>query len=464
MFAFRNMAVLSTLRELSLPYNCYEVGHTWSPFCSEAALKIAFDCLKESLKIYTSLYGLSQIIQKKFTIEACLKTLQSSITSSCFLTFNVFSFVFFFCLLRKWMGKFYYYHCSFIPGFASSFLAILIERKNRQLALALYTANVATETLFRMFTSRGIIKPIRHSEILMFSAIMSFFLYSIRKYGYSNDIVSICLRYLIGREEGKMSNMLKNDSNGVEIFEKFVNDDNHNKVQKIKKLFCSEYLKHQSCPHKNMCPVYILKGFLFPFLVSYSAKLALKILSKPQLFLKNPLLVFKALSDTKILYSGLFLGGFSGIYKLVSCSLRWIYGKNEDWHAIPAGILAGCSMFANPSSSLALYLFWKVVERAYQNGLSEGILPYIPGGILVLYAASVAVLLYAAILEPHNLKPTYLNFLNRITNNKLTLMNRNVLDIFGTNASKLYQDYFPELDLRYTSHSFQETVLVWLIR
>lgn len=50
------MAVLSKLRELSLPYNCYEVGHTWTPECNEAALSVGFYCLVEGMKIYAPLY------------------------------------------------------------------------------------------------------------------------------------------------------------------------------------------------------------------------------------------------------------------------------------------------------------------------------------------------------------------------------------------------------------------------
>lgn len=50
------MAVLSKLRELSLPYNCYEVGHTWTPECYEAALSVGFCCLIEGMKIYAPLY------------------------------------------------------------------------------------------------------------------------------------------------------------------------------------------------------------------------------------------------------------------------------------------------------------------------------------------------------------------------------------------------------------------------
>lgn len=42
-------------------------------------------------------------------------------------------------------------------------------------------------------------------------------------------------------------------------------------------------------------------------------------------------------------------------------------------------------------------------------------------------------------------------------------INRHVLDIFGTHASRIYSEFWPELDLRYTSRVFQESVLLWLI-
>lgn len=60
------MAVLSKLRELSLPYNCYEVGHTWTPECYEAALSVGFCCLVEGMKIYAPLYLVSIFISCNF--------------------------------------------------------------------------------------------------------------------------------------------------------------------------------------------------------------------------------------------------------------------------------------------------------------------------------------------------------------------------------------------------------------
>jgi hypothetical protein len=48
-------------------------------------------------------------------------------------------------------------------------------------------------------------------------------------------------------------------------------------------------------------------------------------------------------------------------------------------------------------------------------GVNQGTLLSIPGSVPVLYAASTALLLHACVLEPHNLKPSYWKFLNRLT-------------------------------------------------
>ena len=39
-----------------LPFSCYDVGHTWTPFCRNAAIDIGFSCFQEGLKIYASIY------------------------------------------------------------------------------------------------------------------------------------------------------------------------------------------------------------------------------------------------------------------------------------------------------------------------------------------------------------------------------------------------------------------------
>lgn len=43
----------------SFPYNCYEIGHTWTPHCSQAWLDLWFSTFVRSLKLYGVLYLVS---------------------------------------------------------------------------------------------------------------------------------------------------------------------------------------------------------------------------------------------------------------------------------------------------------------------------------------------------------------------------------------------------------------------
>ncbi len=61
------------------------------------------------------------------------------------------------------------------------------------------------------------------------------------------------------------------------------------------------------------------------------------------------------------------------------------------------------------------------------------------------------------------MKPSYMKFLDRMTDHRLHLLNRMVLDVFGTDSSAGYESYFPDFDLRFTTKRFQESVLMWLL-
>ena len=43
-----------------LPFSCYEIGHTWNPFCTSAAAGVGLSCFEEALKIYSSVYLVKQ--------------------------------------------------------------------------------------------------------------------------------------------------------------------------------------------------------------------------------------------------------------------------------------------------------------------------------------------------------------------------------------------------------------------
>jgi len=124
-------------------FSCYEVGHTWTPYCSSAATDTFLACFEEGLKIYSSVYLLSLALSGKVPSKNGLKgLLRSIVQSAVFLACNGSAFIAMFCIVRKLNGKLGLYTSALVPSFIASFLAILIERPSRRSPLAIYVTNV----------------------------------------------------------------------------------------------------------------------------------------------------------------------------------------------------------------------------------------------------------------------------------------------------------------------------------
>lgn len=132
--------------------------------------------------------------------------------STSFLTTSAFTYSFFLCWLRYFMGSFNFYTVSFVPAFMSSMCALMVERPSRRGLLCLYVSNVATETLFNMACSRGYCRPIPYGQVLIFGTSISVLLYYFRcglhqnapqavKGVTSKDSIYDILRFVIGRYE-----------------------------------------------------------------------------------------------------------------------------------------------------------------------------------------------------------------------------------------------------------------------
>ena len=143
---------------------------------------------KESLKLYTPLYVLNAIIRRELSAKVITSIVKNTLRSSSFLGFTALLMMSMFCNIRRFtgntlitslmqinwilvaiVGKFYYTLCSYLPVFVSSLFAILIEKRSRRGALALYCANIASETVYRMFVNRSYIKAIPRGEVLLYT-------------------------------------------------------------------------------------------------------------------------------------------------------------------------------------------------------------------------------------------------------------------------------------------------------
>ncbi|RWS06050.1 transmembrane protein 135-like protein, partial [Dinothrombium tinctorium] len=81
--------------------------------------------------------------------------------------------------------------------------------------------------------------------------------------------------------------------------------------------------------------------------------------------------------------------------------------------------------------------------------------------IKILYSVSTAQVFYSSILEPRFMRKSYMKFLDQISDQKLHAFNRQVLDLFGTEASKGYEQILPDLNPQFLSRRFKETIFIW---
>jgi len=416
----------------SLPFSCYEVGHTWTPYCSNAAADVALACFEEGLKIYSSVYILSSLFSGKVPDKNGLKRIFLSIVrSAIFLACNGSGFISMFCLIRKFTGKYGIYSSAFLPSFVASFLAILIERPSRRSPLAIYVTNVASETIYNMLLSRGMIKPIPYGQILIFSITMAALFRWYRTTKDTKNFQFKIIRAVFGNEEVQPVPPKIPSSGGILD------------------------TKHKLCPHSEGCLKYAFQIILRQFVSGWGIHACITLmLSLPHLA-RKPSLLLPILKQDKHVKFGAFLASLTGIYRVVHCAMRWIRGVDSANHSILAGLLAGTSVGFYPNSSIVYYLAWKTVETMYYEGVKAGLLPNVPGSAVLIYSLSTAVLFHASVLEPHNLKPSYWKFLMRITDKKISYMNRFLLDVMGTHSSKLLPDFEPRYEVNHLTDKFK---------
>ncbi|KAI0243199.1 hypothetical protein LSAT2_026219 [Lamellibrachia satsuma] len=175
----------------------------------------------------------------------------------------------------------------------------------------------------------------------------------------------------------------------------------------------------------------------------FALQAAVKVVSSISSILRRPRALRHALLHQHNLQLGAFLASFTALFQGMSCLLRHLLGQENATHGLLAGLLAGTSMFLYKSSTVALYMTSKLTEILYMKGIEAGLLPYVQSADILLYAVSMSLIIHVAILEPHNLRPTYWKFLLKLTHGQLGEINRKLLDIYGTGASKLYPDFKP---------------------
>ncbi|XP_030217538.1 transmembrane protein 135 isoform X1 [Gadus morhua] len=461
------MAVLS-----KIPHSCYEIGHTWNPSCVQSALEVTRGALEVSFKIYAPLYLIAAILRKRNKDYYKKRLVPEILLSTTFLGANGGLYIVFFCILRKLLGGFNSWSAGFGAALPASYIAILIERKSRRGLLTIYMTNLATETLFRMAVTRGIINPLKHGEVLLFCITASLYMFFFRCKDGLNGFAFSALKFIAGKEEIPNHALVgpsEQDSHtpvesptttaaAAAAAAAAIESEPPGRpgsgrpgllayIRRLLESVCKRGPRHRCCRHyHDNCVSYCVKGFVRMFSVGYLIQCCLKVPSAFRQMFSKPSRLLSLLYNKDNFQLGAFLGSFVSIYKGTSCLLRWVRDVDDEFHALMAGFLAGTSMFFYKSTSISMYLFSKLVETMYFKGIEAGRFPYFPHADTVLYAISTAICFQAAVMEVQNLRPSYWKFLLRLTQGRFAMMNRKVLDVFGTQASKDFGGVIPKLD------------------
>ncbi|KAH9383327.1 hypothetical protein HPB48_024447 [Haemaphysalis longicornis] len=177
---------LSKFLGASMPYNCYEIGHTWTPHCSQAWLDVWYNTFTRALRLYGLLYLVGQLVARRHGARAFMQTFWSAFDSSMFLSQNFFIYLALVCTLRRLTGRLHLMQSTLVCGFVSSACAITIERP-ASFSFLYFFLQEASEIIYRMLRSRGFVRDIPYFEVAMFALSLGGYIY------YA--------RHLIGKEE-----------------------------------------------------------------------------------------------------------------------------------------------------------------------------------------------------------------------------------------------------------------------
>lgn len=433
-----------------------------------SALDVTRGALEVSFKIYAPLYLVAALLRRRKKDYYLKRLIPEILQSTSFLTANGGLYIVFFCILRKLFGGFYSWSAGFGSALPASYIAILLERKSRRGLLTIYMANLATETLFRMAVTRGFLKPIKHGEVFLFCITASLYTFFFRSKDGLKGFAFSALKFIIGKEEIPSHSAVADHSHlrphertaAVESLDPQPSAQRAISRKKtltaytreLLELICNQGPRHRCCKHyHDNCISYCVKGFVRMFSIGYLIQCCLKVPSAFRQMFSKPSCLPSLFYSKENFQLGAFLGSFVSIYKGTSCLLRWLRNIDDELHALIAGFLAGLSMFFYKSTTISMYLFSKLVETMYFKGIEAGRFPYFPHADTVLYAVSTAICFQAAVMEVQNLRPTYWKFLLRLTKGRFALMNRQLLDVFGTQASRDFKGFVPKLDPRYTT-------------
>ncbi|PIC18186.1 hypothetical protein B9Z55_024168 [Caenorhabditis nigoni] len=417
-----------------LTASCYETIHTWNPNCYGAVWDAIPTGLYFSLKTYASFYLITNVVGKrgrldkinwkKFGIDVC--------QSSLFLVTNMCFFLILLCKFRHWLGFFTPVTMGLFSSILASAIAIMVEKKTRRPALALYLINLASETWYRHLANHGYVKMYKYGECVPFGIGLMLFTYLQSRGRLPKSF------------NGFMNAALKINVSDNVINEKKIPANFRSFLEKLR----NDYEKTELCQHPHSCVSHSTESFVKNFSVGLTASSALTVMRNFRTILKNPFKLVNLLISKQNMQLPLFAGFLPFIFNVSRCSLNRLPGVPPMLNNIFSAGLASIAMAFYPTVSIAMYCLWKAIETVYFDLMERGYLPKVKNAEIVLYAITTGYVLWNCIVEPRAIRRGYLNFLSGLVGGKIGLFNRQLYDHFGYISRDIYTK-IPPFDARH---------------
>lgn len=495
------MAVLS--RHESCQFTCYEVAHPWTSSCARSWLDVSASGFIVSLQVYTPLFLLARLVsrysnnrRKQTWCQLLVSVARDSMQSSLFLATNCYFFVGSFCAVRWLMPCLSQRWSMLAAGTSASLLAILVERGSRRSALTVYMLNIASEAAANWLLARDLVPRVKHlRRVLAVTALAT--LFTLHRASSCDGVLESIARALLGTSEvvpvdstSRESNRFQPTAGGRLLACTLALLGLHRRASTASTQTGTSQgaVGGCVCRHSDSCVKYALSGLMESMVLGVTAQMSLSAAGAAIAVARRLISIFRRGSgrvlfvygrglavDGRGLVSllrhfrlGLCLGLITSLFRALSCALRRWRGTDTFWHALPAGgIAATFGLAAFSSSSIELYLFWKVVDaccrlaaRAIRPLLTESGRSSVnateevgvksrdtrsaePSSLdtfvsIVLYSAASGVVLAISALEPHHIRTSYWRFLQRLTDDHVTKLNRPLIRICcDTDSMKL---------------------------
>ncbi|XP_041675084.1 transmembrane protein 135 [Drosophila eugracilis] len=429
------MAAQSKLAEVAFNCTCQEFVHPWTSSCACATAGMLLSLIPGTFRTYSMVYMLALIMRMKVpSIKDLGRTATSILQSTAFLSLNGSLFVFAICVVRQFLGGFYFSTAAWIPALLVSSISLAMERPERRAPLAMYVANVGIETLWKMMESRGLVKSIPNGQVLIMGFSLTALMYLYRAGLHktvTKDGTFKALGLIVGKEEeGPVKAPTGNTSHTPSL--RGLNFRCIMSYLQIYDFFTT--VKHPSCPHKQGCAPYALIGGLKSFLEGVGLSVGIKLLLNIPKIFQFKMQWRKQIFNKGSLQLGMALGIFSLLFKLTSCGLRHSAGFDDALFAIPSGLIGSLGLLYFPNTTVSLYLMLKSLQLLYNWGVSEGKVPELPSFSMIMYGFFTAVLCHSTVIEARSMRPSYFKFIENISGGRLSRFNLKPFEAFGVKS------------------------------